>query len=197
MKNGKNELQNSQHEKKHVLNKIQILILSLLVITTVTVGGTVAYLTTNTDSVVNTFEPSEVSCEVQETFDGTYKWNINVTNTSDIEAYLRVKLVSYRVNDAEPPQHIGGEAPINNFILGDDWLEIGGYYYYTKPVAANGGVPETPLTEKLELTKSYDDADGGKQVIEVMAEAIQSKPTSAVQDSWGVTIAADGTIIEN
>ena len=56
MKNGKFESQNSQREKKYILNKIQLLILSLLVVTTVTVGGTVAYLTTKTDSVVNTFE---------------------------------------------------------------------------------------------------------------------------------------------
>ena len=196
MKNGKNELQNSQHENKRVLNKIQILILSLLVITTVTVGGTVAYLTTKTDSVVNTFEPSEVSCEVQEKFDGTHKKDINVKNTSDIEAYLRVKLVSYRVNDADPPQHIGGEAPINNFNLGDDWVKIGDYYYYTKPVAANGGVPATPLTNSLELTSSYNDADGGRQVIEVMAEAIQSKPVEAVKQAWDVNISKSGEITE-
>ena len=190
MKNGKLESQNLQHEKKHHFKKIQLLILSLLVVTTVTVGGTVAYLTTKTDSVVNTFEPSEVSCEVQEKFDGTHKKDINVKNTSDIEAYLRVKLVSYRVNDADPPQHIGGEAPINDFNLGADWVKIGDYYYYTKPVAANGGVPATPLTTSLELTSSYNDADGGRQVIEVMAEAIQSEPAEAVGEAWGVTISA-------
>lgn len=40
----------------------------------------------------------------------------------------------------------------------------------------------------IALTGSYDDADGGKQVIEVMAEAIQSGPADAVGKSWGVSI---------
>ena len=54
MKNGKLESQHSQTEKKHNLNKLQLLILSLLVVTTVTVGGTVAYLTTKTAPVLYT-----------------------------------------------------------------------------------------------------------------------------------------------
>lgn len=191
MKNGKNELQNSQHEKKHVLNKIQILILSLLVITTVTVGGTVAYLTTKTDPVVNTFKPSEVKCTVHETFDGKIKSNVCVENTSDIEAYIRVKLVSYRVN-GDDDHRIGGTADIS-FTVPNGWLAKDGYYYYTEPVAAGGKTSN--LIESLTLT-SYDDADGGRQVIEVMAEAIQSKPVEAVKQAWNVKISESGAITE-
>ena len=33
--------------------------------------------------------------------------------------------------------------------------------------------------------KSYADADGGHQAIDVMAEAIQSTPVQAVKDAWG------------
>ena len=32
----------------------------------------------------------------------------------------------------------------------------------------------------------YTDVDGGKQVIEVMAEAIQSQPDDAVRQAWGI-----------
>lgn len=191
MKNGKNELQNSQREKKHILNKIQLLILSLLVVTTVTVGGTVAYLTTKTDSVVNTFEPSEVKCSVHEEFDGTTKSNVYAENTSDIEAYIRVKLVSYRVN-GDDDHRIGGTADIS-FTVPTGWLEKDGYYYYTQPVDAGGKTSD--LIESLTL-KSYDDADGGRQVIEVMAEAIQSKPVEAVKQAWNVNISKSGEIIE-
>ena len=187
MKNGKLESQNLQHEKKHHFKKIQLLILSLLVVTTVTVGGTVAYLTTNTDPVVNTFEPSHVTCEVTENFNGETKSNVNVKNTSDIDAYIRVKLVTYRVNDAG--QHIGGVAEIPSFTPGDDWVRHGEYYYYTSPVAKNAK-PGKNLIDSIDLTAKYDDADGGKQVIEVMAEAIQSEPAEAVGEAWGVTISA-------
>ena len=187
MKNGKLESQNLQHEKKHHFKKIQLLILSLLVVTTVTVGGTVAYLTTNTAPVVNTFEPSHVTCKVTESFDGKTKSKVNVKNTSDIDAYIRVKLVTYRVNEAG--QHIGGVAEIPGFTPGANWVRYGEYYYYTLPVAKND-LPATDLIDSINLTDKYDDADGGKQVIEVMAEAIQSEPAEAVGEAWGVTISA-------
>ena len=185
MKNGKYESQNSQTEKKHNLSKIQLLILSLLVVTTVTVGGTVAYLSTNTAPVVNTFEPSHVTCSVTENFDGVTKSNVNVTNTSDIDAYIRVKLVTYRVNAAG--QHIGGVAEIPEYTPGANWVKHEEYYYYTLPVHP-GESPAANLISSIKLKSSYDDADGGKQVIEVMAEAIQSVPDKAIKEAWGVTI---------
>ena len=40
----------------------------------------------------------------------------------------------------------------------------------------------------------YTDADGGRQVIEVIAEAIQSVPTSVVKEYWNVTVDANGMI---
>lgn len=187
MKNGKLESQHSQNEKKRNLNKLQLLILSLLVVTTVTVGGTVAYLTTKTEPVTNTFTPSKVTGEVTENFDGEVKKNIQVKNTGDIAVYVRVKLVTYRVN--EKNEHIGGVATIPDFTLGTDWVKHGEYYYYTVPVEPNHS--SASLTDKNGIKlREYDDADGGKQVIEVMAEVIQSEPAEAVGEAWGVTISA-------
>ena len=137
-----------------------------------------------------------MACEVTENFDGTTKSNVNVINTGDTEAYIRVKLVTYRVNNAG--QHIGGTAEIPTFTLGENWVENGGYYYYTKPVE-RGQSPAENLTDSMTLTDSYDDADGGKQVIEVMAEAIQAKGvdstgTPAVKLAWGVSVDADSKL---
>lgn len=165
--------------------KTGALLLSLLLLVGVAIGGTVAYLMTRTNPVQNTFTPSHVACQVTENFDGTTKSNVNVTNTGDTEAYIRVKLVTYRVNDQN--QHIGGVAKIPSFTLGKNWVVYDEYYYYTLPVAP-GDKPATNLTDSMTLTGSYTDPDGGKQVIEVMAEAIQSEPVEAVGSSWGVTI---------
>lgn len=170
-----------------------VLMVSLLAMMLVVAGGTLAWLTAQ-DSVSNTFTPAHVSCAVEENFDGATKSDVNVRNTSDVPAYLRVKLVTYRVNEAG--QHIGGTATIPAFIAGTGWVENGGYYYYTKPVEAEQ-TPETMLIDSITLTGSYDDADGGKQVIEVMAEAIQSLPDTAVQDAWGVTVNANGMLAFN
>ena len=166
-------------------SKTGTLLLSLLLIVTMAVGGTVAYLATHSGPIQNSFKPSFVDCEVMESFNGTTKSEVNVQNTGDTEAYIRVKLVTYRVND--DGQHIGGIATIPDFTPGENWKEFGGYYYYTLPVAPNAE-PAADLIDSIALTGSYDDADGGSQVIEVMAEAIQSGPDYAVGQSWGVSI---------
>ena len=175
--------QRTPRRRKRRSKKTGTLLFSLVLLLTMMVGGTLAYLTIQTNPVVNQFTPSHVSCTVKEDFDGTTKRNVNVTNTSDIPAYIRVKLVSYRVNDQG--QHIGGTADLPAFTLGTGWVKNGEYYYYTQPVAA-GASPAANLTDSMTLTGPYTDADGGKQVIEVMAEAIQSVPTSAVVSAWGV-----------
>ena len=129
-----------------------------------------------------------MSCEVVEEFKNNIKSNVNVENTSDVPAYLRVKLVTYRVNEAG--QHIGGTAEIPKFTLGTGWVEYKGYYYYTNPVKAED-TPASNLADSMTLFGSYQDADGGKQVIEVMAEAIQSLPEAAVKAAWGEGFSID------
>lgn len=171
-------------------SKTGTLLLSLLLIVTMAVGGTVAYLATHSGLIQNSFKPSFVDCEVKESFNGTTKSEVNVQNTGDTEAYIRVKLVTYRVNDKG--QHIGGVAEIPGFEPGTNWKEFGGYYYYTLPVSP-GEKPKADLISSITLTGSYDDVDGGKQVIEVMAEAIQSGPADAVGQSWGVSI-SEGSV---
>lgn len=169
------------------------LLIALLLFSALAVGGTVAWLTANATPVKNTFTPSHVACSVTEEFDSTtgVKSNVNVTNTGDTEAYIRVKLVTYRVN--EQGQHIGGTAEIPAFEPGAGWKVYNGYYYYTSPVEP-GEKPATNLIDSITLTGSYEDADGGKQVVEVMAEAIQSQPANAVNEAWGVTVDDDGNL---
>ena len=162
------------------------MLLATVMLFALAVGGTIAWLIDKDSPLVNTFDPSKVTCEVQEKFDGKVKSDVNVKNTGDIDAFIRVKLVTYRTNDAG--QHIGGTAALPQFTLGANWVEYNGYYYYTLPVAP-GDQPATKLTDSMTLTESYDDADGGHQSIDVMAEAIQSVPAEAVGQAWGVSIA--------
>lgn len=176
---------------------IGTLILSFLVIALFAVGATVAYLSKQAE-VVNTFEPGKVTCKVTEEFDGSVKKNVNVINTGNTDAYLRVKLVTYRVN--EKGEKIGGTAEIPAFTPGDGWFAKGGFYYYSLPVNP-GEKPDTNLINSIEVRSIYkdaDDPDGGKQVIEVMAEAIQSTPADAVVSSWNVAVDnMDGHLINN
>lgn len=190
MYQGRFENATPERKPRRGTKRLSTLLLSVILVVTIAVGGTVAYLVTQDAPITNTFTPSHVNCRVEEKFDGTTKKNVNVTNTGDTEAYIRVKLVTYRVNDAG--QHIGGTAAIPSFTPGQNWVENGGYYYYTLPVAP-GQKPAYDLIESIQLKGNYDDADGGKQVIDVMAEAIQSAPAEAIGKSWGVTI-SEGSV---
>ena len=176
------------HPERKRRGRMATVVLSLILLLALAVGGTVAWLSAQAPEVTNTFTPATVTCEVEEEFDKNtgVKTDVNVKNTSDIDVYIRVKLVTYRTNDAG--QHIGGTAELPAFTLGENWVEKDGYYYYTLPVAPDK-TPAANLADKMTLTASYDDADGGKQALDVMAEAIQSAPEEAVADAWGVQIA--------
>ena len=167
--------------------RLAMMVLSVVLLLALAVGGTIAWLSTKTTPVINTFTPAKVTCDVTENFneDTGVKTNVNVTNTGNIAVYIRVKLVTYHTNDTG--QHIGGKAELPKFNLGENWVEKNGYYYYTLPVAP-GKKPAANLADSMTLEKSYKDADGGKQALDVMAEAIQSAPEKAVGEAWGVTI---------
>lgn len=176
--------------KAHKKSRLTAIAIASVMLLTLAIGGTVAWLITNSSPITNTFTPSTVACSVTENFNnGTgEKTNVNVQNTGDTEAYIRVKLVTYRTNDLG--QHIGGTATIPEFDPGTHWVKYGGYYYYTLPVAPNQK-PDYDLIDSIQLRGNYDDADGGKQAIDVMAEAIQSAPAEAIGQSWGVRITQD------
>ena len=176
--------------------RLAAMAMAAVLLLTLAIGGTVAWLSTKDAPITNTFHPSKVSCEVTEKFSGTtgVKENVNVKNTGTIDAFIRVKLVTYRTN--ADGQHIGGTAAIPSFDLGANWVQYGDYYYYTKPVAPNQK-PGTNLADSMTLTGAYPDADGGSQAMDVMAEAIQSVPEAAVKAAWGAgfSIGADGSLI--
>ncbi len=167
--------------------------LATVLLLALAIGGTVAWLTARDQPITNTFNPSKVTCAVTETFNETtgQKINVNVTNTGDIQAYIRVKLVTYRTN--AQGQHIGGTAELPDFTQGAYWVKSGDYYYYTLPVAPDQQ-PANALAASIQLTDSYPDADGGKQAIDVMAEAIQSVPAEAVGQAWGVGISLNRVV---
>lgn len=185
-------MDSKKRRKSTASRKVIVLAIAVVLLLSATVTGTLMYLVSKTTAVTNTFEPATVTCEVQENFDGTVKKDVTVKNTSNIDAYLRVKLVTYRVNDKG--ERIGGTAAIPSFTPGEGWFEKDGFYYYNKPVAPNKPPAANLIgNDGITLVK-YTDADGGRQVIEVIAEAIQSVPASVVADNWNVTVDANGVI---
>lgn len=141
-------------------------------------AGALALLVAGTTPVENRFQPSSVTCEVEETFDGTVKSDVRVQNTGDVDAYIRVALVTYAQNAAGQVD-AAQAAALPAFAPGDGWVLYGGYYYYTLPVPA-GGTTATALIDRVSLSPG--------QVVEVLASAIQSAPARAVGEAWGVSV---------
>ena len=160
--------------------RLTAMILATVTLLALAIGGTVAWLNAKTDPVVNSFSYGKITTEIEEKFENNVKENVAAKNTGTADAFIRIKLVSYRTNEAG--DRIGGAAPLDEFTPGTGWVKYGDYYYYTLPVAPNHS---TEILVKTITLKTYDDADGGYQSIDVIAEAIQSTPVQAVKDAWG------------
>lgn len=178
--------------------KIIYWILILLLLTAAITGTSFAYMFKQTEYKNNQFIPANVSCVVYEKTDNDtdvtnikQKTSITVKNTGNIPAYIRVRLVTYWVKDiGEGRVEITGRAsemPKFSTVVG--WGEgVNNTYYYKKAIEPN--TEQELLSAPIILAKDGDYL----QVVEVFAEAIQSKPTSAVESAWPVTLASDGTI---
>ena len=156
-------------------------LLALVLILVCTVGGTVAYLVTHTDPVVNTFTPGKVSCQVEEKFEGNnVKTEAVVKNTGNVPAYIRVAVVA---NTIDAQGNITGmETLPDNRLNETDWTKSGDFYYY-KGVVQPGDVTANLLTAAgIDLT--------GIQVT-ILASAIQSMSDAAVEEAWHMSYNSD------
>ena len=185
-----------QNKRKHrKLRKPVKFVLAVIALCLVSAGGTVAWITAKSGTVNNQFSVASTTVEVNENFDGTYKKNVTVKNTGDVPVYVRIKLVTYRVNNSG--DHIGGKAVIPAFNPGDGWFKQGDFYYYSNPVQPRSTLENCLIGDPGIQLVSYTDGDGGKQVVEVMAEGIQSSPADAVQSAWGVGVDDNGNLTLN
>ena len=189
----------SEHKQLRRPKRLATLLVSLLLVLGVAVGGTVAFLSTRTDSKENTFTPSEVTCAVTETFNNNVKSQVAVKNTGDTTAFIRAAInVTWMSNQDAANQTVSAKVPLKgtdyritfakntNWILGAD-----GYYYYQLPVDPQ--VSTEVLIEECKLLESASVPDGYHLSVEIVASAIQSAPDSVVQSMWHVTV-ADGKI---
>lgn len=160
-----------------------LLLASLVLLLALAVGGTVAWLNTSTGPVENTMIPGNVPITINETFDGTTKSGVSVTNNGNIDAYIRVAIVANAVD--ENGNIIAGTAP--SYVVNTDyWQLLDGYYYY-KGAVAPGGTTEALFTADVTVA-------GGE--LNILAESIQVLGgygrETASEYAWGV-VYTDGS----
>lgn len=189
------------HQRKRKNRRISprpaVLLASLAVLLCTTVGGTLAWLVTSSDSLVNTFEPGKVSSKVVESFDpnmpSPVKTNVYIQNTGNTDAYIRAYVsVSWKNGAGE----ICNTAPVSGTDYSISaynetaWVQIGDYWYYKTKVTP--GASTEPLFTSC---KYLDNAPPGYGLsVEIIADAIQSNPKEAVEQSWPVTVKEEGQI---
>lgn len=189
-----------KHLKKHRPGRAKALLLiaSLAVLLTATVGSTAAWLVSKPAAVENDFVPGKVACQVLENFGtesgASVKRDVRVQNTGNTDAYIRVLLVfTWKDKDgnifSNKPQE-DKDYQINKNLT--DWIkqesDAGTYYYYKKPVAP--GEETDVLIELLRQADGVTGPENGKYKlsVDILADAVQADPPEAVADSWGVAV---------
>lgn len=191
---------------KKSVKKSLMLMVSLLLIIGVTVGGTIAFLITTSGPVANTFKPSEVTVEVNETFDGKVKSDVSIKNTGDTTAYIRAAVVITWQNEAG---EVYGKAPVEGtdyeISYNEDvqtaptgqWLEVGDFYYWNSPVEANKNTGILINTVD-NVVRPADVPNDYHLCVEILASGVQSEPDKVVNEAWkAVKVDTDGTTLVN
>lgn len=180
---------------KNMKKKSFLILATMVLLLTFAVGGTIAYLVTSTNPVVNTFTPAKVTSVVNEpgwTDGNLVKSNVTISNTGNTSAFIRAAIVVTWKDAA------GNTMPIRP-VLGTDYtLDINttdwdgtstdGFYYYKHVVTKADATTTTDTTANLINTckpiKAYD--DGRKLCVEVIGSAIQSTgiPGETYQNAW-------------
>ena len=159
-----------------------ILLAAVIVLLAGAVGGTWAFLVAQSEPVQNNFTYAQVSCTIKEKFDGTTKSDVQIQNTGDISAYIRARIV---VTWKDTSGNVSA-VPVKNTdytiaFNGEKWTQQGDYWYCKTAVDAKDFTPV--LITKCEKTGNAP--DGYNLSVEILADAIQSEPASAVTEAWG------------
>ena len=161
------------------------------------VSGSLAWLISTPEQVVNSFTPGVVTIEVDEKFDASTKSDVSIKNTGNVPAYIRVALVPAWVDDegniAAKPASLD-DCTITWGKVGngyeDDWFIGSDGFYYCKTFINPD--KSTPI-----LIKSCTVKGEGHEYdfeLQVIASAVQSLPTSTVEKVWPVVVGTDGTL---
>ena len=164
--------------------KSAALLVSLLLLLTVTVGGTIAFLIDSDGPLNNLFNPSQVTTKVEETLSVDTKKDVYIKNTGDTDAWIRAAVV---VTWQNAEGNVYGQAPVEGMNYDITWgtgWKTGddGFYYWPSPVAAETGVTGD-LIETIS-PKGNPPADGYYLTVEIIGSGIQNKPAKVFNTEW-------------
>ena len=182
-------------ETKTRSTKFIALLVSMVLLVVGAVSGTVAYIVAHAGPVENVFEATSVPCEVVEKFeDHTVKTDVKIAYKGNIDAYIRARVV---ITWQDENGNVAAQVPVEDtdytidYDSTGDWVQVGDYWYCSEAVAPSKTTPV--LIAKCEPVEGKAPA-GYYLSVEILAESIQSQPSSVAHEVWGVTVNQDGTI---
>ena len=173
-------------DKKVILGKKAIiLIAAIAVIVSAAVIGTIAYLTSETKTVTNTFKVGTASCEIKETFDGEEKTNVYVTNTGDVPSFVRAAIIiTWKDADGNVSSLPVADTDYTIVMSSSKWTLKDGYYYYEESLRSGGSTANL-----IDSIKPVDGKvpEGYYLSVDILAQSIQAEPAQASFEAWGYT----------
>ena len=175
---------------KRMKKKSLLLVAGIVLMLTIAIGGTIAYIVTNTDSVVNTFTPGDVPIEIDEKTEGGVKSDVTIKNTGTVPAYIRAKIIVTWKNAQGEVSGTPVQASDYSMIINTaDWTKAAdGFYYYKESVEATGKT--TNLIESC--TRSVTPPDDYDLSVEIIAESIQADGMDGVSNAQQAFAKANG-----
>lgn len=177
----------------NISKKLILITVAVLLSAALAVGGTVAYLFMRTPPVENSFTPVQVSCSVEETFDGVTKSDVRVKNTSDINAYVRATfIIMWTADDGKVSSTPVLDTDYSLVFGSEKWVKgSDGFYYYSGRLAP-GAATDNLINS---ITASGTAPEGYTLSVHVAATAIQAEPASVITETWGATVLDNGNIL--
>ena len=214
--NETNEVKKTTRSRKK--KPVSLLTMALLVLAVMCAAGvTAAFLKEETPPVKNTFVPGSVTPSIVEEFDGEEKSSVEIKNTGNSDAYIRVAVIGNKLatgsvaswsdykNNIVGPLDVSGNM---NVIDGEEdeahWFSHDdGYYYWTGIVPAGklpGELLKSPIVLYEEKTVNEVTMVTINNQVTILTEAIQAKGQDSkgkrpVTKAWGIEVDADGYLI--
>lgn len=193
---------NGKRSKKtpHMSKRAALLVLSLVMILSVSVGGTLAYIILQTQEVKNTFTPGTVDTSITEDFpDSKEKKNVAIDNSaSNVDVYVRAKVVvTWVVDDGKGGFNTLPETPVSNQEnLGQydytisynegDWQLHDGFWYCNEVVEAGQSSPD--LISSCMPVEGAGPVEGARLQVTILSQSVQATEDALKDAGWAWAI---------
>lgn len=183
--------------RRNVSNKTVAILLALVLAIGCAVGGTLAWLISQTDSVVNTFTYGDINIGLEETTEGPY----TITPGKDITKDPKVTVTAgseacwlfVKVEEKNWPTFTNADGTKKvSYHIADGWTALTGQTgVYYREVSAQKSVQEFPVLKENKVTVSEDltktEVDQLKEkspTLTFTAYAVQKDGITNAADAW-------------